>query len=76
LPLRCSVGALSALFIGVPRTVTMTSEYVELSQEPIDVSVVRVPADYRLLDMRKMASRIRRRCAIQWPLRNRRRWSI
>jgi hypothetical protein len=43
---------------GVPRTVTTTTEYVELSRAPIDVAVFRVPADYKVMDMRKLSARM------------------
>lgn len=43
---------------GKPITVTMTSEYVELSNAPVDESLFHAPAGYHVMDMRKMMARL------------------
>jgi hypothetical protein len=39
-------------------TVTTTSEYVELAQGPLDPSVFQVPADFKVMDMKKMMAMV------------------
>jgi hypothetical protein len=43
---------------GETRVVTSTMEYVTLSNAPLDASLFKVPADYQVMDMRKMMAKM------------------
>ncbi len=43
---------------GVAHTVTTTTEYVEISNAPIDATAFAVPSDFRTMDMRKTMAKL------------------
>lgn len=52
-PLRTKVRSVVKDASGGSRTIETTVEYVELSNAPLDSALFTVPADYRVMDMRK-----------------------
>lgn len=54
LPLRTKTRQTAVLPTGESRVIETTMEYVELSSAPLDASLFAIPADYRVMDMRKM----------------------
>jgi hypothetical protein len=53
---------------GATRTVTTTAEYTEIFTGTIDDALFRVPSDYRQMDMRRYADRIKASSAVTPPL--------
>jgi len=53
LPLRTKIRTMAVLPNGERRVIETTTEYVELSDAPLDASLFTIPADYHVMDMRK-----------------------
>jgi hypothetical protein len=62
-PLRTIAQSTSTDATGVSRTVTITTEYVEISDAPIDRSAFVAPSDFKVLDMRAAIAKLNARPA-------------